>query len=325
MKTKMLTLCCVLLFAMVLAGCGAKGENGAAEPAANSKSAEVEQTKESEGSKTRLYKHAMGEANIPVKAEKVVTLQYLSQMMSVGVKPIGATTYLFDGMGDLVKGIEDVGNEKINYEKILELNPELIIAGDVDKEAYSKLSQIAPTVVIPWMDHDVYGHVQTIGDILGRQKEAEDWKTAFNAKVEDAKKQIFAKIGEGRTAAIYNIRPKEFYVYGVRNFGFTIYKALGLTPPAPIQKEIEKDPNFWAVPISLEVMPDYAADYIFVTSFADDDSKKHLADIKNSALWKNLPAVKNNHVYELDMDKWFGYTPHDIEFQLQDVLNKITK
>ncbi|WP_409344719.1 ABC transporter substrate-binding protein [Paenibacillus sp. MBLB4367] len=303
----------ILAVILTLAGCGGKKDDKAAAGG----SAETS---------TRTYKHAMGETVIPAKPQKVVTLQYVSQMLSVGLKPIAAPDHVLEDMGDAVKGIESLGNaENVNFEKILQLQPDLIIAGDAEQDVYDKLSKIAPTVVVPWMNYDVSGHVKVIGDILNRQKEAEAWQKAFDAKVQEAKKQIEGKIGQGKTFAIYNIRPKEIYVYGVRNLGFTIYKALGLTPPEPVKKEIEKDPNFWAKPVSLEVLPEYSADYLLVATFLDDDSKKNLESIKKSALWANLPAVKNNHVYELDLNRWFGYTPHDIQNQLDDAVKLLSK
>ncbi|SFJ73767.1 iron complex transport system substrate-binding protein [Paenibacillus sp. UNC496MF] len=73
---------------------------------------------------TRVFKHALGETVIPARPERVVTLQYVSQMLSVGVKPIGALDYLLDGKDPAFQGIEEVGSsESVDYEKILSLKP----------------------------------------------------------------------------------------------------------------------------------------------------------------------------------------------------------
>ncbi|MCP3776652.1 ABC transporter substrate-binding protein [Paenibacillus sp. MZ04-78.2] len=317
-KSKLTCIAVFLLILIVIAGCGANSPDAKQAASADSSSAKP--------AAERVYKHAMGEAKIPVKPEKVVTLQYVSQLLSIGVKPLGGPANLIKDLGEKAAGIENIGEAgKYNSEKILELQPELIIAGDVEQEAYDKLSKIAPTVVVPWMNHDVFGHVKVMGDIMNRQSEAEAWSKAFRAKFQAVREQIQSVIEPGKTAAIYNIRPKEIYVYGVRNFGFTIYKALELTPPPPVKKEIEKDPNFWAVPVSLEQLPEYASDYLFVSTFGDDDSKKRLDEISKTALWANLPAVKNNRVYMLNLDTWFGYTPHDIEKQLQEIVSLLKK
>ncbi|MGG1660045.1 ABC transporter substrate-binding protein [Brevibacillus sp. NRS-1366] len=308
----------ILLLSLTLAACGSAGTNSASP-------ANVQASSENKAD-IRTYKHTFGETQIPVKPEKVVTLQYASQMLSVGVKPIGAASHLLENTGAEFQGIEDVGSlEAINYEKILSLAPDLIIAGDIDQDVYDKLSKIAPTVAVPWMDYDLFGHVKVIGEILNRQQEAVAWQAKFDEEIRAAKEKIIGKIGAGKTVAIYRVDAKEFYVYGARNMGFTLYKALGLTPPPAIQKEIEKDPSFWAAPISLEVLPDYAADYVFVTLFQQEEAKSRFNEIRSSALWKSLPAVINNHVYEINMDTWLGYTPHDIELQMQEAVKLLTQ
>ncbi|WP_028560162.1 ABC transporter substrate-binding protein [Paenibacillus pinihumi] len=107
--------------------------------------------------------------------------------------------------------------------------------------------------------------------------------------------------------------------------GFTLYKALELPQPARIQEEVKKDPNLWAVPISLEVLPDYDADYVFVTLLNEDGTGERYDEIKASSIWKDLTAVKNNHVFEINMDTWLGYTPHDIEKQLKEAVDILTE
>jgi iron complex transport system substrate-binding protein len=318
----------VLLLALSLAACGNAGtktestSNGGKEANAS----QNENASQESMPDTRVFKHFYGETDIPVKPEKVVTLQYASQMLAVGLKPIGAASHLLDTEDTDFQGIEDVGaSDAINFEKIVSLQPDLIIAGDVEKDVYDKLSKIAPTVVVPWMDYDVFGHVEVISDILNRKQEAAAWKSEFEGEIKAAKEQIVGKIGEGKTIAIYRVDPKEFYIYGVRNMGFTLYKALGLSPPPLVQQEIVKDPNLWAVPISLEVLPDYDADYVFVTLLEGEETSKRFEEIKGSAIWKNLSAVKNNHVYSISMDKWLGYTPHDIEGQLKETVQLLAQ
>ncbi|MBO7746260.1 ABC transporter substrate-binding protein [Paenibacillus sp. MWE-103] len=326
----------MLLLVLLLAACGNANnapENAAA-PAGEETSAPANETSASDGgeasgegaSAKRVFKHALGETVIPAHPERVVTLQYVSQMLSVGVKPIGALDYLLDGQDPAFQGIEEVGSsESVNYEKILSLKPDLIIAADLEQADYDKLSKIAPTVSVPWMGYDVFGHVKVVGDILNRQKEAAAWQAGFDEKIKAAKEQIAGAIGADKTVAIYRIDPKEFYVYGVRNIGFTLYKALDLKRPALVQQEIDKDPNLWAIPISLELLPDYGADYAFVTLLPGEDAEKRFEEIKSSALWKNIPAVKNGHVFQISMDTWLGYTPHDIETQLQEAVKLLTQ
>ncbi|RAV23271.1 ABC transporter substrate-binding protein [Paenibacillus contaminans] len=332
MKKTYLVYMWLLMLTLMLAACG-NGSNDAGQSANNgtgkpsaSPASTAGATADNGASATRKYKHANGETEIPARPERVVTLQYASQMLSVGLKPIGAASHLLETTDPSFQGIEDVGTpEAINIEKILSLKPDLIIGADLDKNLYEKLSKIAPTVDVPWMDYDIFGHVKKMGDILNRQKEAEAWQTQFDEKLKQAKDKIKGKIPADKTFVIYRIDPKQLYVYGVRNIGFTLYKALDLPRPAIVQKEIDKDPNLWGIEISQELLPNYSADYVFVTLLPGEDGKKRFDEIKSSAIWKNLPAVKNNHVYEIDMDTWLGYTPHDIEVQLTEAVKLLTE
>jgi iron complex transport system substrate-binding protein len=58
------------------------------------------------------------------------------------------------------------------------------------------------------------------------------------------------------------------------------------------------------------------ADHMFVTVYAADGGDKRAADIMNSELWKNLPAVKNNRVYKLDIDQFAAGDLISLEKQL---------
>ncbi len=329
MKKHLLACLAMFLIVLTLAACGTANQssNGQAAEGNQAATATPEATSQATDNNqegTRLYKHALGETEIPANPKRVVTLQYVSQMLSVGVKPIGAVDYLLDSESPEFQGIESIGSDPVNYEKILELQPDLIIAADLEQEDYDRLTKIAPTVSVPWMDYDVFGHVEAIGDILNRQEEAAAWKSAFDEKIAVAREKVIGAIGENKTVAIYRIDPKEFYVYGVRNIGFTLYKALGLQPPAAVQAEIDKDANLWAIPISLEVLPQYDADYVFLTKIDNDETDQRFKEMEAGSIWKNLTSVKNDHVFPISMDTWLGYTPHDIEIQLDEAVKLLT-
>lgn len=95
----------MLLLVLLLAACGSAGNSS--ESAEAPASSEEEATGESSAA-TRLYKHAMGETEIPAHPERIITLQYVSQMLSVGVKPIGALDYLLETKDPAFEGIEEL-------------------------------------------------------------------------------------------------------------------------------------------------------------------------------------------------------------------------
>ena len=97
----------------------------------------------------------MGEIEIPKDPKRIVATQYLGHLLTLGVKPVGAGTaslnQYFAGSTD---GIEDIGDDQAALEKIVSLDPDLIIRPS-DKN-YEQFAKIAPTIVIPWGAKDLY-------------------------------------------------------------------------------------------------------------------------------------------------------------------------
>lgn len=103
------------------------------------------------------------------------------------------------------------------------------------------------------------------------------------------------KLDPNETVGIYEVQDKDFYVMGqnMGRGGQAIYNALQLKAPAKIQKDV-LDGQDWQK-ISLEVLPEFAADRMFVTSTSSGsakDGEKTLKDLTNSPIWKNLPTFK---------------------------------
>lgn len=307
----------MMLSLLLLTACGQTASPNPSAPA-----------QENKGGETRVLKHAKGESTIPLKPKRVVALQYVGSMLALGVKPIGALKGHMEGadMAPLVSGIEVVGDyDAYNLEKILELQPDLILTGsDDEQQVYEKLTKIAPVVAIDFDQHDVFGHVQKVAKALGMEKEGKAWEEKYKAKVEEARKLVQAKVGKNETVAAMNVRAKTIKMYGARNMGHVLYNDLQLTPPALIKTEIEKDPLFWSNDLSMELLPEYTADHIFLMLFPGEDATQYLKEIEQSSLWKNLPAVKNNHVYVVDVDRWLGYDAILIEKQLDEAVQYLT-
>ncbi|PHM05703.1 ABC transporter substrate-binding protein [Nostoc sp. 'Peltigera malacea cyanobiont' DB3992] len=78
---------------------------------------------------------------------------------ALGVKPIIAPKDAVDKLRQLVgklKGIEDIGLESPNLEKLLRIKPDLILGLSSHQDIYSLLSHIAPTVLATF-DPDARG------------------------------------------------------------------------------------------------------------------------------------------------------------------------
>lgn len=291
--------------------------------------AEAVQTQEpsSETVETRSFTDMRGEKTIPLNPQRVVAAQYIEPMLALGVKPVGAPAFLLDSpyIGERREGIQDIGRE-LNLEKVLELQPDLIVIGDyTDVAIYEQLNQIAPTVVIPWVGFDVFGHLDQVAAIFGKESEAKAWKEQFAINEAAARDAISGVVQGGMTVTIIRASGKdELQVYGSRNIGHVLYRSLELQPPQAVRNIWGDNPQFVSDSISIEVLPELAGDYLFVmTDLEAREQGGVFSQLEDLQLWKDLPAVKNDRVYFVDQDIWLGYTPLGLQAQLDDAVRML--
>ncbi|WP_171056083.1 iron-hydroxamate ABC transporter substrate-binding protein [Paenibacillus sinopodophylli] len=315
----------MLILATLLAACGANNTatNEAASQTNNAEltpSPSASPTAATEEKATRIYKSVKGDVEIPTNPKRIVADQYLQTLLALGVKPVGADQYYIDNpyTKDLAVGIEGIGDRSgINLEKVVSLEPDLIITANEDANVYDQLSKIAPTISIPFGTNatfkGVHAEMRGIAELLGKQAEAESWLTAYDAKIEELRGKLSGKVGKDETFTIFESGGKTTYTFG-DNFGRggqAIYGALQLQPTERIRNELFGDTQ-WKE-LSLEVLPEYAGDYILLFSEVGND------EFKQTEIWNSMDAVKNNHVLELAADRFWYFDPVSILAQAEEI------
>jgi iron complex transport system substrate-binding protein len=308
---------------VVLAACG----NAPSSNQTNEKGGTDTLNGQSKSVATREYVDATGKKiSIPANPQRVVTTQYLDAMLALGVKPVGAASHVLEGdyLKGKIDGIADIGNPT-NVEKVLELQPDLIIATeDTSPEVREQLEKIAPTVAVSFGDGDVFKQLRDVAAVLGKDKEADQWIASFDKKAEEGRKKLAGKFKKDETITIYMTYGKDVLrVYGARNVGHVIYRSLELNPPEYIRQKLAKDPkyNFVYDSISMEKLPELSGDRIIMLVYDEATKDGMLKEIEQSALWRNLPAVKNHKVYFIKADPWFTYSPLAIDQSLDEAVN----
>lgn len=304
-------LAAILLFVFVLAGCGGKPQETApaaqTQPAqATQPAAQPEPAKEAEKQDVRIIKHAMGTTEVKGTPTKVVTLFQgaTDTALLLGVKPVGAVESWieqpwYNYIKDRMEGVTNLGNEnQPNVEAIVSLHPDLIIASKTRHEKiYEQLSAIAPTV----MTEEVHIWKDTLSlsaDALNKKEEESKFMDEWSKKVADFKGKMGDKLK--LQVGIVDFRPDHARIV-YTGFSALVLDELGLTRPTT-QKGEE-----WGVKLtSKENIPQMDADILFdQTSTSRDDGRMDLRkDWSNNPLWKNLRAVKNNRVFEVDSAIW---------------------
>ncbi|SFE99823.1 iron complex transport system substrate-binding protein [Paenibacillus algorifonticola] len=262
-----------------------------------------------------------GDIEIPAQPKRIVAEEYLGSLIALGVVPIGAPgltlqNYYFK---EALTGVEDTGEYgKPSAEKIAALAPDLIITGN--GESYELLSKIAPTLFIPYGDlKNAHEELTYFGDVLGKEQEAKTWLEEFDRRIAEAKAKVDAAIPADATFSIFEHTEKSTYAYG-DNFGRggqPVYQALGRKPPTDVAEVImEKQ---WAE-LSAEIVPQYAGDYIVMTS-----NDWTLADFQADPIWSNLPAVKNGKLYVWPEERSWYYDPLAVLAQTEELADWLAK
>ncbi|WP_128895837.1 ABC transporter substrate-binding protein [Longirhabdus pacifica] len=329
--SKMLVVLCLALMISILSACSDTGEENTEEPSVSEETSNAEtgntddeeaKEEEQQEATTKMYTTLQGEeVEIPVNPQRVVTDFSVGALLKLGIKPVGAVQeYGLDNPhfpAEEIEGIEDIGSS-ISLEKVTSLNPDLIIT--ISPDQYESLSKIAPTILIPYGSYDNFeDELLAYGEIVNKTEEAEAWIADFKVKISEAKQKLEGVIGEDETAGIYQYYEKAFYVYGNKfgRGGPVIYDLLGLKMPDKIQEMVDGGEQ-WGN-ISLEVLPEYAADHMFLTDNAAAENGMMLSqEVLDSSIYQNL--AKENEVYVVDPDRMWYDDPYAIEGQLEDVV-----
>ncbi|MCY8753013.1 iron-hydroxamate ABC transporter substrate-binding protein [Bacillus inaquosorum] len=314
MKKNTLLVGMLVLLLMFVSACSGTASKGSSSDSA------------SEKTEMRTYKSTKGNVNIPAHPKRIVTDFYAGELLSVGANVVGSGSWSFDNpfLKSKLKDVKDVG-DPISVEKVMELQPDLIVV--MNEENVDKLKKIAPTVVIPYNTaKNVEDTVSMFGDIAGAKDEAKSFMADFNKKAEAAKKKIAGAIDKDATFGIYENTDKgEFWVFndnGGRG-GQAVYNALGLKAPEKIEQDVIKKGEMKQ--LSQEVIPEYAADYMFITDYNPKGESKTLDKLKESSIWKNLDAVKHNRVFINDFDTFYPYDPISVSKQVDIITDMLIK
>lgn len=292
----------LLLSLLLLSACGsstAKPESDTSSP--NSNSAEPT---------TITYQSENGPVEVPANPQRVVVLSsFAGNVMALGVNLVGVDSWAKQNPRfEQLKDVAEVSDESL--EKIIELDPDLII-GLSTINNIDKLKEIAPTVTYTYGKVDYLTQHLEIGKLLNKEKEATAWVEDFKKRASEAGEEIKAKIGADKTVSVIENFNKQLYVYG-NNWGRgteILYQEMKLNMPEKV-KESALEPGYYA--LSTEVLPEYAGDYMILSKNSETDNS-----FQDTETYKNIPAVKNNQVFEVNMNEFYFNDPLTLDFQLE--------
>lgn len=222
-------------------------------------------------------------------------------MKIISLAPNNTEVLFALGLGDRIVGVtsycdypEEAKTKEIvgdfngnNLEKIVELNPDLVLVYGAGSEEDNKVLKDAGIKVLGFMPETidaVMKDIETVGKATGKDKEAADLIEAMNTK----KNEILEKVkGQDEVRVFYEIWHDPLMAAGKGSFmdelitlvgGKNIAEdAEGAYPQYDLEQLIERDPEVY---LTAQDMPD-----------------KTIESIKTRPGYENISAVKNDRIY----------------------------
>lgn len=261
-----------------------------------------------------------GDIVVPAEPKRIVVDLYLGSLIALGITPVGTPGLNLQNpyYTEYLTGVENIGEyEAISLEKVLTLEPDLIVTGN--PELYESFSKIAPTVVVEYGElKNTHEEITYFGKVLGKEKEAAAWLSNYDSRIASAKERVEQVVDKDAEFAVMQYYDKSALAFG-NNFGrggAAVYNELGLNFPAGKEEVLVKEQ---LVEVSKELISDFAGDYIVLTA----DSLT-VDDLKADPIWGKLDAVKNDRVYIWSGSRSWYFDPIATLSQTEELADWLT-
>lgn len=257
--------------------------------------------------KSKVIKHDFGETELKKEPKKIVILNnfYAEVLLPLGIMPVAATTGQA-GSKEFASFVKDeftkanvvsVGwQKKPDLEKIAELEPDLILMTVHQKDLYEKLSAIAPTVGFVMDNEKVWDFREPalkVAEIFNKKAEMEKLIADFDKKQDEFAKEVQTKYSKEKLVYL-RVTEKDIRYYGYGRMGYLYDKyKFNRAQDFPAERMYES--------INIEKLLELNPDLLIVQS-----DKPELFDtkVKETPIWKEINAVKNNKVVFADYSLW---------------------
>lgn len=291
-RKSILLLTSMILVGSTLIGCSSQK---VAEPSKESVEQSAEQPEKQDFSVSITDSTGM-EITLTERPEKIVSLApsttEILYFLGLEDKIVGRTKYC--NFPETLESVTSVGGtSNPNIEAIIDLAPDLVVASThVSEEIIAKLRETGVTVTF-LNEQDgfegTYSAIKNLGLLTGTEEAAEKVIDEMKAKVEEAVSKVEALNKENK--------PKVYYAVGFGEYDSTaggdtfIGEIINLAGGDNIAKDVEG----WS--FSKELIAANEPDIIIVPSDTD-----MAAGMKETDFYKDLKAVKEGKVYEINGD-----------------------
>ncbi len=309
-----------LMMVVVLAACGSNnnngngGNNGGNENAgANTGSTNTTQQAAAAPAENEelTIKHKLGEAKLKKNPGNVVVFDYgvLETLDKLGVEVAAVPQGNLPGH---LKKYEDSKYKNAgtlfepDFEGLNALDPGVIFISGRSSEAYEELNKIAPTIFMGVDTANYMGsfseNVKTLGEIFGKEAEAEQELTAINDSIKALNDQVSAN---GKKGLVILTTGGKVSAYGPGSRFGIIHDVFGV---APVDENLKADTH--GDSISFEFVAEKNPDYLFVVdrdAVVTEEGKQAepASKLVENDLVKKTNAYKDGKIVYLDASYWY--------------------
>ncbi|MFN2746647.1 MULTISPECIES: siderophore ABC transporter substrate-binding protein [unclassified Bacillus (in: firmicutes)] len=289
---KLSLLLMALVTVLVIAACGSQSADSGAKKG-----------------ETVTIKHASGSTDVPKNPKKVVVFNFgvldtldelgLSDRV-VGLPKQSLPAYLKKYNENKYESVG--GLKEPDFEKIAELEPDLIIIEGRQSEQYDEFKKIAPTIDIQ-LDQKNYmksfkENTENIGKIFGKEDAVKDELARIDSQAEKVNKLAKEKGGKGLVVLTSD---KQISAYGSGSRFGLIHDVLGVEPA---DQDIKV--SLHGQSVSSEYISEKNPDYLFVIDRSAAIGEKGTAkEVIENEIVKSTNAYKNGHITYLDPGYWY--------------------
>jgi|SRR5690625_805997 len=299
MKKINLFLLSLLVVVGVLSGCGDTSESEGNEK----QDADTEQTDSAHDTEENEFPITIEDANgkeitIDEKPEQIVSLipsnTEIVYELDLGDSLVGVSDH--DNYPEEVLDKEKIGGLELNVEKILSLEPDLVLAHPTnDTDGLEQLEESGITVFVindATNFDEVYDSIELISQVTGTEDKGKDLITAMQNDLNEIAEKA-EEIDEDEKKKVYlEISPApEIFTPGKNTFENDILELLNA-------ENVAKDEDGW-VEISEEAVVEMNPDVIALTYDYIDNP---VEEVMKRKAWQDIDAIMDEQVFLIDTD-----------------------
>lgn len=245
---------------------------------------------------------------IPTNPQRVITLSLpiLEIALAVGITPVGSASFATLGgfpsyFGDAADGIELIGDNEFDFEKIVALKPDLAIMdyfGEQDAETLETMEQICPIVTTGEFRTNWRQDSAQVADFLNKIEAFKPVEQRYDERIAGIRDGLTPD-WDGKTVALLRFRAADIRIMKEVSFAGNVLKDIGLRFP-----DIVDSGSGVAEDFSMEQAKLIDVDALFVVKDSGDEADGAFISAVTSPIFTSLNVYQSNRVYTVDQEIW---------------------